>query len=51
VIPRAEFTTPEVEITATAPTPLFSTQDDYVTASRRLIASKALDIDDHGDEP
>jgi len=33
----------EVEIDAAAPDPLFSTADDYATASRKLIARKSLD--------
>jgi hypothetical protein len=39
----AEFTMPEVQIEASAPPPLFTTDDDFITATRKLIASKALD--------
>jgi hypothetical protein len=35
---------PEANITEEADTPLFSTDDDFATASRRLIKYKALDI-------
>jgi hypothetical protein len=34
---------PEAQIDAEAPKPLFSTEDDFFTASRRLIAHKALE--------
>jgi hypothetical protein len=34
---------PEVQIKATAPAPLFTTEDDFVTATRKLIASRALE--------
>ena len=40
---------PKPEFTAEAPMPLFTTDDDFVTATRKLIASKALELD--GDEP
>jgi DNA topoisomerase VI subunit B len=43
-IPEAEIPTPEaVPIEAEAPAPLFRTDDDFVTATLRLIASKAMD--------
>jgi hypothetical protein len=38
---------PEVEIEAEPPTPLFTTDDAFVTATRKLIASKALDELEH----
>ncbi len=47
-IPRSEFTTPEVEIKAPSPSPLFTTSDGFIAATRKLIASKALD---DGGEP
>jgi hypothetical protein len=34
---------PEPSIEATAPVPLFTSRDDYHTASLRLIAAKRLD--------
>jgi hypothetical protein len=34
---------PEVQITAASPAPLFTTKDDFVTATRKLIASRALE--------
>jgi DNA topoisomerase VI subunit B len=34
---------PEVQITAAAPAPLFTTKDDFVTATRKLIVSRALE--------
>ena len=41
---------PEVMIDATPPAPLFTTDDDFVTATRKLVAHKALapDEDDDG---
>jgi hypothetical protein len=35
---------PEADITEEASAPLFSTDEDFATASRRLIAYKALEI-------
>jgi DNA topoisomerase VI subunit B len=34
---------PEVQIKATAPAPLFTTEDDFVIATRKLIVSRALE--------
>ena len=39
---------PEVTIDATPPAPLFMTDDDFVTATRKLIADKALAPDEDG---
>ena len=39
---------PEVTIDATPPAPLFTTADDFVTATRKLIADKALAPDEDG---
>jgi len=38
-----EIESPEPELTIGPPTPLFSTEDDFYTATRRLIAHKALE--------
>jgi hypothetical protein len=40
----------EPKIDATAPAPLFTSVDDFVTATRRLMASKALDDEDGGEQ-
>lgn len=48
-IPKAEFTTPEIEIKAAAAPPLFSASDSFIDATRKLITSKALD--DEEDAP
>jgi hypothetical protein len=44
-----EVPAPAVDIKTKPPTPLFTTDDNFVTATRRLIASKALELDE--DEP
>jgi hypothetical protein len=49
-IEPVEIPLPELKIDAAAPPPLFTTDDDFVTATRKLITSKALDdadADDH----
>ena len=40
-----EIESPEAELTTQPPTPLFTTEVDFYTASRRLIAHKALEPD------
>jgi hypothetical protein len=40
--PRAEI--PEPELDGQAPEPLFDSNDDFATASRRLIKYKALEF-------
>jgi hypothetical protein len=49
----AEFLAPEVQIEAKAPPALFSTDDDFAAASRKLIARKALKstVGESEDEP
>jgi hypothetical protein len=41
---------PEVQIEAKPPPPLFSTDDDFVTATLKLIANKALDDGDEDEQ-
>jgi len=41
---------PEVQIGATAPPPLFTTADDFVTFTLKLIANKALEDDDEDEQ-
>jgi hypothetical protein len=45
-IEPAQIVVPEAQIDAEAPEPLFSTEEDFFTASRRLIAHKRLEGDD-----
>jgi hypothetical protein len=50
-ISQTEIPLPEIQIEATAPAPLFTTDDDFITATRKLIASKALDDGDGEAKP
>jgi hypothetical protein len=45
-IENALIPAPEVQIEATAPTPMFTTADDFVTATRKLIAQKKYEDED-----
>jgi hypothetical protein len=45
-IPDTEIPMPEPEIEARAPVPLFITDDDFVTATRKLIAEKKYEFED-----
>jgi hypothetical protein len=49
-ISTTEIAVPEVQIEAKPPPPLFSTSDDFVTATRKLIASKALEGGDDDED-
>lgn len=52
-ISEIEIPLPEVQIETPAPAPLFTTDDDFITATRKLIASKALapeEVDNTGDD-
>jgi hypothetical protein len=48
-IGRVEIAVPEIKIDATPPAPLFTSEDDYMTATRKLIADKALAPDEEDD--
>ena len=41
---------PEAEITVPAPTPLFTTDDDFVTASRKLAAEKKYEFENENED-
>ena len=49
-IENALIPAPEVQIEATAPTPMFTTADDFVTATRKLIAQKKYEDEDEDEE-
>jgi DNA topoisomerase VI subunit B len=52
-IEDTEIPMPETRIKAAAPVPLFTTDDDFVTATRKLIAEKKYEFEDDGtdDDP
>jgi hypothetical protein len=48
-LPELDVPEPEID-EERLPEPLFKTDDDFVTATRKLIADKALeDVDEHDD--
>jgi hypothetical protein len=49
-IADASIPAPEVQIEATAPAPMFTTADDFATASRKLIAEKKYELAEDEDE-
>ena len=49
-IGKVEIAVPEVKIDVTAPAPLFTTDDDFVTATQKLVAHKALAPDEDDDQ-
>ena len=49
-IDDTDIPAPEAKITARAPTPLFTTDDDFVTASRKLISEKRYEFEDEEED-
>jgi hypothetical protein len=45
-IEDSEIPAPEAQITVSPPTPLFTTEDDFVTASRKLITEKKYEFEE-----